>query len=173
MLAPSGEGLIFYQAYGNIYAMIGRKAHLLEDKQIPSVGADISYDVQQVCLCMHAPREPHLAALKRIIRYVRGTLDHGLQLYVSTTTQLTAYTDADWAGCPVIVSRSSAEVEYRGAANVVTETISICNLLLELHAPLHTAMLVYCANVSVVYRSTNSFKRSKTSRSNRGEVLAK
>ncbi|GJY88692.1 hypothetical protein Tco_0503320 [Tanacetum coccineum] len=38
MLVPSGRGLILYQAYGNLYAMIGRKAHLLEDKQIPSVG---------------------------------------------------------------------------------------------------------------------------------------
>ncbi|GJS78515.1 hypothetical protein Tco_0728396 [Tanacetum coccineum] len=38
MLAPSGGGLIIYQAYGNLYAMIGRKAHLLEDKQILSVG---------------------------------------------------------------------------------------------------------------------------------------
>ncbi|GKA44789.1 hypothetical protein Tco_0737585 [Tanacetum coccineum] len=38
MLAPSGGGLILYQAYGNLYAMTGRKAQLLEDKQIPSVG---------------------------------------------------------------------------------------------------------------------------------------
>ncbi|GJV68231.1 zinc finger, CCHC-type containing protein [Tanacetum coccineum] len=38
MLTPSGGGLILYQAYGNLYAMTGRKAHLLEDKQIPSVG---------------------------------------------------------------------------------------------------------------------------------------
>ncbi|GJX47766.1 hypothetical protein Tco_0272956 [Tanacetum coccineum] len=38
MLAPSGEGLILYQAYGNLYAITGRKAYLLEDKQIPSVG---------------------------------------------------------------------------------------------------------------------------------------
>ncbi|GKA42744.1 hypothetical protein Tco_0735404 [Tanacetum coccineum] len=38
MLAPSGGGLILYQSYGNLYAMTGRKAHLLEDKQIPSVG---------------------------------------------------------------------------------------------------------------------------------------
>nr|GEV08720.1 reverse transcriptase domain-containing protein [Tanacetum cinerariifolium] len=37
MLAPSGGGLILYQAYGNLYSMIGRKSHLLEDKQIPSV----------------------------------------------------------------------------------------------------------------------------------------
>ncbi|GJR35073.1 hypothetical protein Tco_1210757 [Tanacetum coccineum] len=38
MLAPSGGGLILYQAYGNLYAMTGRKAYLLEDKQIPSIG---------------------------------------------------------------------------------------------------------------------------------------
>ncbi|GJX50089.1 hypothetical protein Tco_0276934 [Tanacetum coccineum] len=37
MLAPSGKGLILYQAYGNLYAMTGRKTHLLEEKQIPSV----------------------------------------------------------------------------------------------------------------------------------------
>ncbi|GKA55093.1 hypothetical protein Tco_0754042 [Tanacetum coccineum] len=38
MLAPGGGGLILYQVYGNSYAMTGRKAYLLEDKQIPSVG---------------------------------------------------------------------------------------------------------------------------------------
>ncbi|GJT44212.1 MAK10-like protein [Tanacetum coccineum] len=36
--ATSGGGLILYQAYGNLYAMTGRKAHLLEDKQILIVG---------------------------------------------------------------------------------------------------------------------------------------
>ncbi|GJX91592.1 ribonuclease H-like domain-containing protein [Tanacetum coccineum] len=73
---------------------------------------------------------------------------------VSSTTQLTVYTDADWAGCPVTrrstsgycvflddnllswsakrqvtLSRSSAEAEYRGVANVVAETAWIRNLL--------------------------------------------
>ncbi|GJU79010.1 hypothetical protein Tco_1276080 [Tanacetum coccineum] len=38
MLAPSGGGLILYQSYSKLYAMTGRKSHLLEDKQIPSVG---------------------------------------------------------------------------------------------------------------------------------------
>ena len=32
---------------------------------------------------MHDTREPHLAALKHILRYIRGTLDHDLQLYAS------------------------------------------------------------------------------------------
>jgi hypothetical protein len=39
---------------------------------------DIAYAVQQVCLHMHDPREPHLATLKRILRYIRGTLQFGL-----------------------------------------------------------------------------------------------
>ncbi|GJX59197.1 hypothetical protein Tco_0290587 [Tanacetum coccineum] len=34
----TGGGLILYQAYGNLYDMTGRKAHLLEDKKILSVG---------------------------------------------------------------------------------------------------------------------------------------
>ncbi|GJT14814.1 hypothetical protein Tco_0873520 [Tanacetum coccineum] len=38
MLVPSGGGLILYQAYGNLYAMTGKKSHSLGDKKIPSVG---------------------------------------------------------------------------------------------------------------------------------------
>ncbi|GJS96544.1 ribonuclease H-like domain-containing protein [Tanacetum coccineum] len=112
----------------------------------------ISYAMQQICLYMYDPRDPYFTALKRILRYVRGTIDHGLQLHVSSTSQLTTYTDADWAGCPVT---RSAEAEYRGVANVVAETAWIRNLLLELHTPRSTATLVYCDNVSVVYLSTN------------------
>ncbi|GKA37920.1 ribonuclease H-like domain-containing protein [Tanacetum coccineum] len=61
---------------------------------------DISYAVQQVCRYMHDPREPHFSALKRILWYVRGTFDYGLQLFSFSTTDLVAYSDADWARCP-------------------------------------------------------------------------
>ncbi|GJU65563.1 ribonuclease H-like domain-containing protein [Tanacetum coccineum] len=40
--------------------------------------ADLSYVFQQFCLYMHDPREPHFNALKRILRYVCGTIDYGL-----------------------------------------------------------------------------------------------
>ncbi|GJS51148.1 ribonuclease H-like domain-containing protein [Tanacetum coccineum] len=40
------------------------------------------------------------STLKRILRYVRGTVDFGLQLYVSATTSLVGFTDADWACFP-------------------------------------------------------------------------
>ncbi|GKA17817.1 ribonuclease H-like domain-containing protein [Tanacetum coccineum] len=148
---------------------------------------DLSYAVQQVCLYMHDPREPHLAALKRILRDVRGTLELGLQLYASATTSLVGYTNADWAGCPSTrrstsgycvflgdnllswsakrqhtISRSSAEAEYQGVANVVAETAWIRNLLRELHSPLLTATLVYCDNVSAVYMSANPVQHQRT-----------
>ncbi|GKD73786.1 ribonuclease H-like domain-containing protein [Tanacetum coccineum] len=104
---------------------------------------DISYDVQEVYLFMHDPREPHFSALKRILRYIRGTLHCGSQLYSSSTSSF-AYSDADWAGCP---TTRSTEAEYRGVANCVAETCWLRNLLRELYTPLSSATLVYCDNV--------------------------
>nr|GFA15460.1 ribonuclease H-like domain-containing protein [Tanacetum cinerariifolium] len=126
-------------------------------------------EVQQICLYKHDPHEPHLAALKRILRYIRGTMNFGFHLYYSTTISLVGYTDADWTGCPSTrrstlgycvflgdnilsrqqtISRSSAEAEYQGVANVVAETAWLHNHLRELHSPLSDATLVYCDNVS-------------------------
>jgi hypothetical protein len=48
---------------------------------------------------MHDPRESHLAALKRILRYIRGMVDFGLVLHHSSA-ELVVYTDAAWASCP-------------------------------------------------------------------------
>jgi hypothetical protein len=112
---------------------------------------DIAYAIQQVCLHMHTPREPHLTALKRILRYLQGSLDYGLLLRPSSMSDLVDYTDADWAGCPdtrrstsgyavflganlvswaakwqPVVSRSSAEAEYRVVANSVVEASWMC-----------------------------------------------
>ncbi|GJV60972.1 ribonuclease H-like domain-containing protein [Tanacetum coccineum] len=109
---------------------------------------DLSYAVQQVCLYMHDPREPYLTD-KRILRYVRGTLNHRLQLYSSSTTSLVVYSDADWA-------------EYRGVTYVVAETCWLRNRLRKLHTPLSSATLAYCDNVSVVYLSSNPVQHQRT-----------
>lgn len=61
---------------------------------------NIYYAVQQICLFMHEPRAPHFAALKRIIRYITGTIAHGLHLVSSRSSSLVAYSNADWVGCP-------------------------------------------------------------------------
>nr|GEZ69704.1 ribonuclease H-like domain-containing protein [Tanacetum cinerariifolium] len=147
----------------------------------------ISYAVQQVCLFMHDPREPPFLYFKRILRYARGTLSYGLQLYSSTTSTLVAYSDADWAGCPTTcrstsgycvflgnnllswsskrqfaIYRSSAKAEYRGVSNAVVETYWLRNLLRKLHTPLSTATLVYCDNVSVIYLFSNPVQHQHT-----------
>jgi hypothetical protein len=56
---------------------------------------DITYAVQQICPHMHDPREPQLTALKRLIRYLRGTVDYDLLLHRSSSTELVIYTDTD------------------------------------------------------------------------------
>ncbi|GJW61326.1 ribonuclease H-like domain-containing protein [Tanacetum coccineum] len=53
-----------------------------------------------IFLFMHDPREPHLAALKCILRYVQGTLDLGLHLYSFASTSLIVYFVSNWASCP-------------------------------------------------------------------------
>jgi hypothetical protein len=61
---------------------------------------DIAYAVQQICLHMHDPREPHLTVMKRIMRYFQGMPYYGLLLRRSSSSDLVVYTDADWPGCP-------------------------------------------------------------------------
>ena len=147
----------------------------------------ISYVVQQICLFMHNLMDTHMHALRRILRYIQGTKHYDLHLYPSSTTSLISYTDAYWGGCPDTkrstfgycvflgdnllswpskrqppLSRSSAEAEYRGVANVVSESSWLRNILLELHCPIHKATLVYCDNVSAIYLSGNPVQHQRT-----------
>nr|XP_020195612.2 uncharacterized mitochondrial protein AtMg00810-like [Aegilops tauschii subsp. strangulata] len=148
---------------------------------------DLQYAVQQVCLHMHAPRNTHWNLVKRILRYIRGTTTLGLTLTASPSTDLVAYSDADWAGCPdtrcstlgycvylgpsliswsskrqPTVSRSSAEAEYRAVANAVAEYSWLRQLLQELLLDVPKATIVYCDNVSAVYLSANPFHHRRT-----------
>ena len=113
---------------------------------------DIAFAVQQICLFMHDPREAHFNALKRILRYLKGTISLGVRMLKSKSLHLTAYSDADWAGCPSTrrstfgycvflgdnlvswsskrqntISRSSVEAGYRGVANVVSDATWLRN----------------------------------------------
>ncbi|GJZ06242.1 ribonuclease H-like domain-containing protein [Tanacetum coccineum] len=118
---------------------------------------DLSYAIQQVWLYMHDPREPHFAALK----YWAGcpfTRMSTLGYCVFLGNNLLSWS----AKRQHTISRSSAEAEYRGVANVVAETAWLRNLLRELHSPLSTATLVYCDNVSAVYMSANPVQHQRT-----------
>ena len=93
---------------------------------------------------------------------------------------LTAYLDMDWTGCPdsrhstsgyniylgdnlvswsskrqTMVSCSTAVAEYRAVAHAVAKCCWFCQLLQDLHHPLHSATIVYCDNVSAVHMISN------------------
>nr|GEV85471.1 hypothetical protein [Tanacetum cinerariifolium] len=114
-------------------------------------------------------------SLADALQYLTFTHSHLSYLHVSNTDQLNTYMDPAGVGLSLVVpplaivffllswsakrqatlSTSSIQDEYRGVANVVTESTWLRNLLCELHAPIFSATLVYCENVSVVYLSSN------------------
>ena len=60
---------------------------------------DISYAVQQVRQFMASPRHLHMVVVRRIIRYVHGTIRNGLCYPTGASLDLIAYSDANYAGC--------------------------------------------------------------------------
>ena len=60
---------------------------------------DISFAVNKVCQFLHAPTTVHWSAVKRILRYIRGTLNLGLKIGASKYMIVSAFSDADWVGC--------------------------------------------------------------------------
>jgi hypothetical protein len=75
---------------------------------------DLSYAIQQACLSMHYPREAHFQLVKRILCYVKGTAHLGLQLHTGSSSELAAYSDADWAGCPDTCKSTSGFCVFLG-----------------------------------------------------------
>jgi hypothetical protein len=64
---------------------------------------------------MHGTWEPHMTAMKRILRFLLGTPDYGLLLRRSSSFDLVIYTDADWAGCPDTRRSMSGYAVFLGA----------------------------------------------------------
>ncbi|KAF2312940.1 hypothetical protein GH714_000834 [Hevea brasiliensis] len=58
---------------------------------------DISFSVHQVSQFLHEPTTEHWKALKRILRYLKSTQDHGLLIQCSSNPQLHVHSDSDWA----------------------------------------------------------------------------
>lgn len=122
---------------------------------------DIFFDVNKVCQLMQAPLESHWVAVKRILRYLKGTLHFGLYLTPFLDYFVTCYIDIDWASNPdyrrstsgycvflgnsltswssskhKVVSKSNVESEYHGLANGTAELVWIQSILAKLDIPL-------------------------------------
>jgi hypothetical protein len=59
---------------------------------------DISFAVHQCARFTHVPRAAHAKALKRIVRYLKGTMDQGIIYTPQSNFSLDCYVDADFAG---------------------------------------------------------------------------
>jgi hypothetical protein len=61
---------------------------------------NLAFAVNRVCQFMHKPSKLHWQAVKRILRYIKHTVSHGLLLTRLNISTLEAFSDADWARCP-------------------------------------------------------------------------
>lgn len=141
---------------------------------------DIQFAVNFVCQKMHAPTVSDFTVLKRILRYIKGTIDYGISFSSDTDFTLRAYSDSDWAGCTgtrrstsgfctflgsnIIswsakrqpsVSRSSTEAEYRALSDTAAEIIWLKDLLLNIGISKTPPPELYFDNLSAVYLSAN------------------
>lgn len=148
---------------------------------------DISFAVNKVCQFLHAPTTVHWSAVKRILRYIHGTLNLGLQIRRSNSMLVSAFSDADWAGDiddrrstggfavflgpnliswtarkQATVSRSSTEAEYKALANATAEMMWIQKLLAELKVPHSQVARLWCDNIGATYLSQNPVFHART-----------
>jgi len=128
---------------------------------------------------MHQPTQVHFQQLKRVVRYLKLTINHGLKLAKPPHLKLHAFTDADWGGnhddktstsAYIIyfggnlvswlskrqrtVARSSTEAEYRSTANASAEIMWLLNLLSELGVP-HQTPTIFCDNIGTTFLCSN------------------
>jgi hypothetical protein len=78
---------------------------------------DTAFSVNQACQFMHNPMESHVVAVKRILRYLKGTLDFGIY-FQPGTLNLQAYSDADWDGDPNDRRSVSSFIVYLGSSPI-------------------------------------------------------
>lgn len=147
---------------------------------------DIAFAVNKLSQFMHRPTSEHWALVKRLLRYLCGTIDDGLQLFKNSPLTLHAFSDADWAGnqddfsstsAHIVylgrnaiswsskkqrtIARSSTEAEYRSVAATTAELNWICLLLHDLGISLSTSPVVYCDNVGATQLCSNPLFHSR------------
>ena len=136
---------------------------------------------------MYAPTDSHQAAVKHILRYLKGTTSYGFHITRGSSFALHGFTDADWAGSiddrkstsgylvffgqtliswkfgkQHTVARSSTEAEYKALADGITEVIWLQYLLTDLQVPSVSTPTIWCDNLGATYLSANPIFYART-----------
>ncbi|KAL6523561.1 Beta-galactosidase 8 [Orobanche gracilis] len=148
---------------------------------------DIAHAVHIVSQFVISPTTIHWAAVVRILRYLRGTLCQSLLFPSTSSLELSAYSDADWAGDSTdrksttgfciflgdsliswkskkqdIVSRSSTEAEYRAMASTTCEIVWLRWLLADMGIQCSGPTPLHCDNKSAIQIAHNSVFHERT-----------
>nr|GEY47213.1 hypothetical protein [Tanacetum cinerariifolium] len=97
---------------------------------------------------MHAPTHLHLQALKRVLRYLKGTIHHELFLKRASPLTVTTSSDSDWG-------------EYKALANAAAKIIWVQDLLHELGNSLGQPPTLFCDNTGATYLCANPVYHSR------------
>ncbi|KAB2617577.1 hypothetical protein D8674_013446 [Pyrus ussuriensis x Pyrus communis] len=112
---------------------------------------DLSYAVNQVCQFMHSPKNTHWMAVKRILRYLKATYNHGLLELLRGFCVYLGSNLVSWSSKKQkTVSRSSAEAEYRQLAYTAAELSWLRSLYKDLHLTL-TSLLTFLLKASLLH----------------------
>jgi len=148
---------------------------------------DITYSVHVLSRFMHAPRKPHMEAALRVLRYLKNSLGQGLFFPSHNDLSLRAFSDSDWAGCPIsrrstmgycvflgssliswwtkrqkTVSLSSAKAEYRAMTGTCCELSWLRSLLTDLRVLHPKPALLYCDNTVALHIAANPVFHERT-----------
>jgi hypothetical protein len=150
---------------------------------------DIAYSISALSQYSARPNETHFNALKRVLRYLRGSTNLSLTFTGTSdlTPELVAYTDSDWAsnqddrrsvtgyvfalsGGPVswasrrqkTVAQSTVEAEYMATAEAVKEAIWWRSFLGELGQPTDSPTKVYSDNAGSISLAHNPEHHART-----------
>lgn len=140
---------------------------------------DISFSVSYLSQFNNCYKYAHWTAAKRILRYIKGTIDLGL-VYESNSEGLTGYCDADWGNCtedrrsftgfcfilsnaPIVweskkqhtVALSTTEAEYMSLTEAAKEAIYLERFLLEMQLPKLAKAKLFIDNMSALKLSSN------------------
>ncbi|KAI5348844.1 hypothetical protein L3X38_001731 [Prunus dulcis] len=97
---PAHKNLITYKDDGKPYSHPAQYRSIVGALQyLTFTRPDIAFSVNQACQFKHNPMESHVVAVKRILRYLKGTIDFGIH-FQPGLLNLQVYSDADLARDP-------------------------------------------------------------------------